>query len=934
VGGSSKKQTVGYRYYLGMHMVLCHGPVDKLKEIIIGDKTAWVGDADASPITIDEPSLFGGDSGEGGVSGTVDLLWGGPTQAVNDYLLTQVGGSETLPAPGALSDAQKQIFISIGALDETGAAWSAFATNASVPAFRGVTSAVLRQCYLGNNPYIKPWAFKAQRIFKDSDGGVQWYESKAGIGAGRFEGFPIGSAGWDYQYSSGTNIPASPETFPAPTNNWISNGIAPFGNESLITPEIFPNAIMTHWPHQNYLWLRKEIEIPRVAANLALFITVENACFIYFDGIYQGAVNPTNEQIPSNEDAYFELSGDFSIGTHTLVIYCLDEPENFGVTGDGTYFDASLAGWEQLDMNPAHIIRECLTSQVWGLGYQEADIDEGSFISAADTLFAEEFGLSMLWDKSASIEDFIGEVLRHIDATLFIDRTTGKFVLKLIRDDYDEESLITLGDADIIKVDDYRRSTIDELTNSITVVYEDWQTAENATVSEQDIALVQMQGGVVAKKIDYPGISNASLARRAVRRDLHALSSPNLSCTIYATRKAASLNIGDVFKFEWSDYHVGAIIMRVVGMAFGDGRSNQVKIECTQDVFSLASIDDVSSGSIEVFTDTNQAPQNVTNLLLIEAPYYELVQINGQSSVDDQLAVEPTAGLFLTTAVKPNYAINAALWVDAGTGYEEVAVLVDFCPSAILSADIGPMSTVIPITNGDDLSSIVVGSHAQINDELVRIDGVTATELTVGRGVLDTIPTAHLSGSVVFAWDYYGQGDAISYVDGEAVSVKLLARNDVGEVALATATASDLTFDSRAIRPFPPGKVQFNGEYFPDSATGDIVIIWAHRDRQQQTSGIFADFTDGHIGPEPGTTYTIRVYSDDTEGSLLRTVTGETDTTWAYTEAMEIADGGPFTDLRFEIEAVRDGYTSWQIINHTVSRAGYGLAYGYIYGGL
>jgi hypothetical protein len=244
------------------------------------------------------------------------------------------------------------------------------------------------------------------------------------------------------------------------------------------------------------------------------------------------------------------------------------------------------------------------------------------------------------------------------------------------------------------------------------------------------------------------------------------------------------------------------------------------------------------------------------------------------------------------------------------------------------------MDAAIPIASGVDLSSIVVGSHAQIGEELVRIDAITTTELTVGRGVLDTIPSAHLSGATVFAWDYYGQGDAVSYVDGEAVSVKLLARNDLGEIALASATASDLTFDSRAIRPFPPGNVQFNGAYFPDSATGDVVITWAHRDRTQQTSGIFADFTDGNIGPESGTTYTIRVYSDATAESLLRTVTGEAGTTWTYTEAMETTDGGPFSELRFEIEAVRDGYPSWQTLNHTVSRAGYGLAYGYSYGGL
>ena len=29
-GGGSKEVTVGYKYYVGMHMILCHGPVDNI----------------------------------------------------------------------------------------------------------------------------------------------------------------------------------------------------------------------------------------------------------------------------------------------------------------------------------------------------------------------------------------------------------------------------------------------------------------------------------------------------------------------------------------------------------------------------------------------------------------------------------------------------------------------------------------------------------------------------------------------------------------------------------------------------------------------------------------------------------------------------------------------------------------------------------------
>ena len=41
MGGRSKSQTVGYRYSLGAHMALCHGPVDAIREIRVDDRTAW-----------------------------------------------------------------------------------------------------------------------------------------------------------------------------------------------------------------------------------------------------------------------------------------------------------------------------------------------------------------------------------------------------------------------------------------------------------------------------------------------------------------------------------------------------------------------------------------------------------------------------------------------------------------------------------------------------------------------------------------------------------------------------------------------------------------------------------------------------------------------------------------------------------------------------
>jgi hypothetical protein len=139
MGGSSKSQTVGYRYYLGMHLAICHGPVDAITEIQVGERQAWSGNLTASGrITVNMPELFGGEKREGGISGAIDAAFGQASQTPNDYLVSKIGSPQ--------------------------------------PAYRGVLSLILRQLYIAaNNPYIKPWAVRVKRCFRD------WYSAKAEI---------------------------------------------------------------------------------------------------------------------------------------------------------------------------------------------------------------------------------------------------------------------------------------------------------------------------------------------------------------------------------------------------------------------------------------------------------------------------------------------------------------------------------------------------------------------------------------------------------------------------------------------------------------------------------------------------------------------------------------------------------------------------------
>lgn len=128
---------VGYKYFIGMHLALCH-IADALCKIRVDQSIIYDAVVEENKqIYLDAPTLYG--ESEGGVSGNCDIAFGRFNQPRNDYLQSQLGSG--------------------------------------CPAFRGVTAVVARRVYIGNTPYMKPWAFYVERTQTESG----WYAEKAAI---------------------------------------------------------------------------------------------------------------------------------------------------------------------------------------------------------------------------------------------------------------------------------------------------------------------------------------------------------------------------------------------------------------------------------------------------------------------------------------------------------------------------------------------------------------------------------------------------------------------------------------------------------------------------------------------------------------------------------------------------------------------------------
>src|SRR5690606_9790420 len=225
---------------------------------------------------------------------------------------------------------------------------------------------------------------------------------------------------------------------------------------------------------------------------------------------------------------------------------------------------------------------------------------------------------------------------------------------------------------------------------------------------------------------------------------------------------------------------------------------------------------------------------------IFEAPYYLTVLRAGQTNADLELSNNPDIGYVAAIAAKPqSNSLNALLYTDGGVGEFEQVSRLDYCD--ILQLD----QPIIETTS----SFIVTGALTQtansnnfilLNDELmgfVSFDAETKV-LTVKRGVLDTIPRKHSSGSL-FVFDLPDVAfDSTQYSQSEIVRAQVLTTTPSGIQEFGIRGVS-VGIEARAIKPYPPANVKFNGNHFPETVlvASDLTVTWSHRNRVQQTGG-------------------------------------------------------------------------------------------------
>jgi len=908
--GSKKPKMRVTEYFMSLHYGICQGVVEKFVSLSVNDKLVGNCAALTTVYDINRPDLFGGIKKEGGLRGRVVFQNGSDTQLLDATGAAKMGGTPTT-LPGYRGIATAFFTEQPGA--EAGFFWSA------------------------NQPFVPPVHFRVTRLDRT------WLPTLAAIpGAIDTPSLAICFA-IDFSLSMADN------------NRIDAARAATIKALEALRDSEFADTFdvrVVAWSGSSFALTRRNCQ-PADYADLITFVntqtlqsaTVFSNAVIGLEDFYSGAgdkcryfVFLTDGEPNSIEDAtaaglVLQATGADAYAFNLQLTYTgetakMDNTPFDGVpvitsTADNTLTNSFLGALtQQVDMNPAHIIRECMTNTVWGLGLPVTSLDDASFTAAAETLYSERFGLSMMWMTQSSVEEFVGEVIDHIQAAFYVNPKNGKWTLKLIRDDYDVNTLLVFDRSNCI-VDTFKRRTPAEVTNEINVTWTNPINEEEEIVSGQNLGSIVANGGeIVTDNRNYYGVRRADLAAQLVARDLAASTSPLATAEIVTDRTGWDLVPGQVIKFTSEEHGATNLLMRVMKVNYGRPGNSEIKVSLTEDVFSYTK-PRVNEPSKTLSEDISEAPQAPSAVEFLTVNRW----IASNAVVDGASVTYPETNTMLLVSTSQTSATDYEAIIEQVTPSGAIALestgTFDFVARTTLTAELVGATTSSGVSyaagavgNAPEVDGFaIIGGIGLPEDDheialITAIDAVTGT-LTLRRGAFDTTPREWAVGTPI----RFVSGDMrfIEDTTSSALVAKDYAfrtRTSEGIQAEAAATLRTYTPTERFYAPLRPANVVVQGSGFAPvnliGYSGDITVTWANRNAVLEDVTVLT-WTEGTVTPEAGQTATIKLINDET-GTLITQYTGLTGTTYTFPSSAR----GTADWVRVLTYSSRDGFESIQ----------------------
>lgn len=909
--GGSSSQTVGYKYFAGLQVVI--GNCIEYMININPDNRGWIftkledveqlKDGDTS-IVVNKPNLFGGDKQEGGWVGTIDIHTGLPEHLrQNEYLAAQ--DSELVSSFPYLSHV----------------------------VFRGPTLDKGFQL-VSMSGMLKEVLYWPKRTRIKDDGSEQWYKIRPSdnsivceIDADQFNPIVLSPNGTfdysvDFNFRDGFYVARTVDE----TNvSYLKNQ-----KYTLNVARVYSGAIED--PINGSVSINTN-QIGKVKISLIVRSSY-NPSGLEVDYTVGGDLENYEKVVLKDslgeETGYILINLEYkSTGLHTTTINVTAIPIFQGglYVNDLAFLNTDLnygyvsfsesrntSEIKAFDINPIHKIREIITDDT-AMNKPEAMINDANFIAAADRIWDEGLGVSGSFTEK-SCKEAIDELLYHIEAGIRVNRQTGLYEIILFRDDLLDLDNAQIFDKGNIKTFGIETANIDDVINSVNVNYYDRYNIKDSSFSLDELGSI-LSNQSNAETLDFPYFMNRRNAELVGNWKLKQLSTPTRKGT-FTTGKydARKINRYDVVKLTWQNQNMIEVPIRIMKIGLGDGRDNTVTLDWVE-VIPYSSI---VFPNINVDPPTsNVLPPQPNQSIAFEMPYLEAVQRFGQSQVDTELANNPDLGYLMVATKKPqNNSINALLFTDSGTGYQQTSI-VDYCPVVQLDQDISYLDTSFAVKNVSAISQAEAGTLILCDEELMvyqSFDDVTNI-ITVKRAALDTVPKPHLQDAVFYFYDAFSAFDSEQYVLSEVIDAKVLTTTPSGVQELNDVTALSVEMNARPIRPYPPANVKINGDYYPVEIETDLIVTWVDRNRLQQTGGTVLGWTDEGVALESGASTMLTIKEHDAADLVIATHNINATGTNSYTLTIA-AMQAETRAVEVTAKTVREGYESYQFFQHKV----------------
>lgn len=579
------------------------------------------------------------------------------------------------------------------------------------------------------------------------------------------------------------------------------------------------------------------------------------------------------------------------------------------------------------DANPAHIIFECLTNDVWGMGGSSAILDLDSFTYSADIFFAENLGLTMMWTGQTTIESFVQEVLDHVEATFFLHPATGLLTLKPIRQDYDIDDLFLINEDNAMMLN-FQRKGWGETINEINASWTNPVNEQEENVTVHSLGNIAAQGSISSDGRNYYGARSSELALRLATRDLNASSYPIASVDIAVNREAWDKVPGEVIKLTWPRHGLLELPMRVGQINYGRPNNSKIVITLVEDVFAIPSTSYVEAPDSE-WEDPSNPPEVFAFSKVFNIPYNLAARVLGDTAAEalpypQQYAAALGAQDKTDTLAFDLYSERVNTVGDLV--FERVGTLSlsgrgETSATNMSAAASSPLPTIINfwgVTGPEVETFVMFGTGAENVTEIAVVESIVAGVPQLRRGVLDTIPRAWPIGTPVW---FFRSGGAIydtgPHAAGETIPYKMLPRTSGGLLPEEEAPEIELVISDRLHKPLRPANVRLNGTAFgPATMTAaamtGMTVSWSRRNRLVETAQILS-WLDAGVTPEVGQTTTVQIRGFN--NAILETVTGITGESLVTTfNPASVVGGGIYVD----VWSVRDGIASLQTYRATV----------------